>query len=145
MKAFLVSFVFLGLVTLLSPGRALTQIEGQIEANIPFPFYVGNAKFPPGDYIIRRLSVTDGSMEISSPDSRISALFVVRQSQATATPSSTELVFDKYGNHFVLSKLYDQENRFGAALEASRYQEKFAGESPNSEERHVAAKHQAAQ
>jgi hypothetical protein len=59
-------------------------------------------------------------IEISTPDGRNSALFQVREAQASTSPPKTELIFNKYGNNYFLSKLFDEGNKLGSALEESR-------------------------
>src|SRR5882757_6162344 len=49
------------------PSKAPAQIIGNLEVNIPFQFHAGNAKLPPGKYIIHMLDNSDLTiMEISS-------------------------------------------------------------------------------
>src|SRR3984885_15458196 len=68
--------VALGMSTIGAQG----QIIGQLEANIPFTFHAGEAKLPPGKYIISFLDGSDlGAMEIQRADDRTSALFEVRE------------------------------------------------------------------
>ena len=56
------------------PTKARAQIIGNLEVNIPFQFHAGNAKLPPGNYIIRMLDNSDLTiMEISSADGSTSA------------------------------------------------------------------------
>jgi hypothetical protein len=62
----------------------------------------------------------------------------VRDSQAGTSPAKTELIFDKYGNHYFLSKLFDEGNKLGSALEESRYEKKLSSGATR-EERHVSA------
>jgi hypothetical protein len=143
MRIRLVSLMAVLGFALCGAGTVYAQIVGQIETKIPFPFYVGDAKLPAGDYVIRPLSDTDGTvMEISTPDGRNSALFEVRQSRDNTPPQRTELIFDKYGDHYVLAKLYDQGSAAGDAVLESRYQKRFESASPNHEERHVPAHHE---
>ncbi len=61
------------------PSKAPAQIIGNLEVNIPFQFHAGNAKLPPGKYIIHMLDNSDLTiMEISSADGSTSALFSVQ-------------------------------------------------------------------
>jgi hypothetical protein len=138
-RQFLSLFMFLGLMTTLGASKVQAQIVGPLDADIPFQFYAGDTKFPPGKYIIKPLDNTDLTvMEISTADGRNSAVFEVRDSQAGTSPAKTELIFDKYGNHYFLSKLFDEGNKLGSALEKSRYEKKLSSGSTR-EERHVSA------
>lgn len=136
-------FSLVALVVLFGAGAVRGQIIGDIGANIPFPFYAGDAKFPAGHYVIRPLNGTDLTvMEIATPDGRDSAVFEVRQSRDNIKPRTTELIFDKYGDRYFLSKLYDQGSRAGSAVVESRYETKFAATGASHEERHIAARHE---
>ena len=65
-----------------------TPIIGQIEANIPFQFHAGSAKFPASKYILRVEQGSDlGTMEIQSYDGHSSALFEIRDAQAPTSPT----------------------------------------------------------
>ena len=135
-------FLFLGLMITLGAGKAQAQVVGPIEADIQFPFYAGDTKFPPGTYIVKPLDDSDLTlMEISTPDGRNRALFQVRDAQANTSPSKTELIFSKYGDNYFLSKVFDQGNKRGSALEESRYQKKLRSGGAAVEDRHVSARH----
>src|ERR1700739_1825168 len=75
---YLLPEVALLLALVITPAKSHAQITGNIEANIPFQFHVGDAKLPAGKYLIRMLDDSDLTvMEISSVDGSISALFDV--------------------------------------------------------------------
>jgi hypothetical protein len=129
----------------ISPGKAHAQISGDIEADIPFQFHAGDAKFPAGKYVIHTLDNTDLTiMEISTEDGSTSALFEVHQSKAASAPNKTELIFNKYGNRYFLAKLFDQGNPDGSTVDKSRY-EKRVGEAAAEAQAHVPAHHKGQQ
>jgi hypothetical protein len=135
------SFIALAFVLTISPGKAHAQIIGEVEANIPFQFHAGNAKLPPGKYLIHVLDNSDlGIMEISSADGSTSALFDVREDEAKSAPAKTELIFNKYGNRYFLAKVFDQGNSSGSTVDESRY-EKRVGEAKTEAQAHVPALH----
>src|SRR6266446_3282858 len=75
-------FIALVFALTMHPTKAQAQIVGNLEADIPFQFHVGNAKLPPGTYIIHVLDNSDLTMmEISSADGSSSALFEVRDTE----------------------------------------------------------------
>jgi len=53
-------------------------------------------------------------------DCSTSALFQVQESDAAATRTKTELIFNKYGDQYFLSKLYDQGERIGSEVLKTR-------------------------
>jgi len=123
------------------PARAQAQIIGNIEANIPFQFHVGNKALPAGEYIIHQLENSDLTvMEISSADGKLSALFNVEAEQANSAPEKTELIFNKYGDRYFLSELFDEGNADGNKLVASR-DEKQARKEGGAEVAYIAAGH----
>jgi len=124
------------------PNKGQAQITAAqgLEADIPFQFYAGNAKLPPGKYFIRVLDDTDlNVMEISSADGRTTALFDVEAVQAKSTPKG-ELIFNKYGNRYFLEQLFDDGVRSGSQVVESRYEQRVDKGTVEAEE-HVPAHH----
>ena len=112
MKKYQLHLLSIVAIALAAGISAHAQIIGQIEANIPFQFHAGNAKFPAGKYILRVEQGSDlGTMEIQSYDGHSSALFEIRDAQAPTSPKKTELIFNHVGNRYFLSKIFDQEEQ----------------------------------
>jgi|HubBroStandDraft_4_1064222.scaffolds.fasta_scaffold81472_3 hypothetical protein len=125
------------------PTKANAQIIGDMEANIPFQFHVGNTKLPPGKYVIHVLDDSDLTiMEISSADGSTSALFQVQAAQASSAPAKSELIFNKYGDHYFLAQLFDEGNPSGSTVEQSRYEKRISKAAAETQE-HVPAHHRA--
>lgn len=132
--------LFIALVFALTiyPTKAQAQIVGDLEANIPFQFHAGDAKLPPGKYVIHKLD--PDLMEISRADGSTSALFEVRAAEANSTPPKSELIFNKYGHRYFLEKLFDEGNPNGSEVVESRY-EKRIGQAAAEGQEHVPAHH----
>lgn len=138
-------FIALAITLTIYPAKAHAQIIGGLEVSIPFQFYAGNAKLPPGKYVIRTVDNTDLTfMEISSADGSTSALFEVRDAEANSAPAKSELIFNKYGDRYFLAKLFDEGNPNGSAVSESRY-EKKVGEAAAEAQTHVLAHHKGQQ
>ncbi len=108
-------------------GKASAQIDGDLDAEIPFQFHVGTRELPAGKYRIHLLD--EGSlrvMEITSTDGSTSALFQVEESDAKSAPAQSELIFNKYGDNYFLSKLYDEGDPSGSELIESRYEKQIS-------------------
>lgn len=136
--------LFLTLIFAMSfwPSKAQAQIIGNLEAEIPFQFNVGNTTLPAGRYVIHHLEGSDLSiMEISSEDGRVSALFNVESAEAKSTPEKSELIFNKYGDRYFLSEMFDEGIVDGNELFTSR-QEKRARKEGGPDVARVAAHHQ---
>jgi hypothetical protein len=122
----LLSFFFaLVFAPTIYPTQAHAQIIGDLEASIPFQFYVGDTKLPAGEYRIRMLDDSDLTvMQISSVDGSASAVFPVEQAEKNSGPTKSELIFHKYGNRHFLAKLFDQDNPDGSQVVESNYEKK---------------------
>ena len=139
--------LLIGLVFALTiyPTKANAQIIGDLEAKIPFQFHAGNTKFPAGEYRIHVMDNTDLSvMEITSMDGTVSALFQVRDSDASSEPTKTELIFNRYGNRYFLAKLFDVGNAAGSQVVESGYEKKISQAVLEGQE-HVPARHRTQQ
>jgi hypothetical protein len=128
---FFIAFVF---ALTLYPSEAQAQIAGDLEVNIPFQFHAGNAKLPPGKYVIHMLDNDFTVMEISSADGSTSALFQVQDLETNSEPAKSELVFNKYGNRYFLAKLYDQGNPSGSQVVESGYEKKISQQTMEGQE-----------
>ncbi len=131
----LLSFAFALIVGLaMYPTKAHAQIMGQLEVNVPFEFHVGNSKLPAGKYVIHTLDDSGLTvMEISSADGSTSVLFDVQSVEAGSVPARNELIFNKYGNRYFLAQLFDEGNRNGDEVVASR-DEKKIGQAADAQE-----------
>lgn len=138
-------FIALAFVLTICPTKAQAQIVGDLEGNIPFPFYVGNTKLPPGKYVIQTVDNTDLKvMEIRSADDSTTALFDVYVAEANQTPSKSELIFNKYGNRYFLEELFDEGSPSGTKVIESRYEKRVSQAAAEAQE-HVAVHHRAHQ
>jgi hypothetical protein len=123
------------------PARTQAQIIGNLEADVPFQFHVGKTTMPAGRYMIHKLEGSELTvMQISSADGKLSALFEVESAQARTTPEKSELVFNKYGDRYFLSEMYDEGNVDGSRLSPSR-DEKRASEENGADVAYVTARH----
>jgi len=135
-------FIALAFALTIHPAKGHAQIIGQLDVNIPFQFYAGNAKLPAGNYVVRMLDNSDLKvMEISTPDGSTSALFEVEDAQANSAPQKSELIFNKYGNRYFLAKIFDEANPDGSRLPESAYEKKVSQAAAEGQE-HVPAHHQ---
>ena len=140
-RQLLLSLIALSFALTIHPSKAHAQIIGNIEANIPFQFHVGDSKLPAGKYMIHVLDMSDLSvMEISSADGSTSALFEVHEAEANSSPAKTELIFNKYGNRYFLAKLFDEGNPSGSTVDESRYEKKVS-EATAEAQAHIPAVH----
>jgi hypothetical protein len=108
-------------------GNAHAQIVGDLDADIPFQFHVGNKELPAGKYRIHMVNNSDlTAMEIISADDSTSALFRVQETDANSAPTKSELIFNKYGNRYFLAELFDEGNPSGSELIESAYEKQIS-------------------
>jgi hypothetical protein len=134
-------FIALVIPLTMYPIKALAQIYGSLEVDIPFQFYVVNTKLPSGRYIVRMLDNSDmGAMEITSADGSVSVFFEVGAVKADSSRAKSELIFSKYGNRYFLEKLFDEGGLSARLLAESGY-EKRIGQAAAEAQEHVPAHH----
>jgi hypothetical protein len=133
----LLFFTVLVCVLTIHPAKAHGQIIGDLQVSIPFQFYAGNAKLPVGKYVVPLLDNSDSKvMEISSADRSTAALFEVQDVEANSAPSKSELIFNKYGNRYFLTEIFDEGNPDGSRVPESQY-EKRVGQAAEEAQAHV--------
>jgi len=73
--------------------------------HVPFSFLVGDVRMPAGEYAIRKTSST-GVLEIVSADRKHVALTsTIPDSYLPSKEGSTEVVFQKFGGDYFLSRI----------------------------------------
>jgi hypothetical protein len=141
----LLSFLILICALTIHPAKAHAQIIGELEVNVPFQFYAGNAKLPAGKYILHMLDNSDLEfMEISTANGSTSALFQVEDAEANSAPSKSELIFDKYGDRYFLARVFDEGNPDGSKVPESQYEKRVSQAATEAQE-HVPAYHKGQQ
>jgi hypothetical protein len=113
---YLASFL-VALVCLLAGTPAYAQKIEQIEADIPFAFHAGIAKFPEGKYTFHITETSEiSTMEVKSADGQSSALVEIRNVQAQQPSQTTELIFTLNGGGYFLSAILDTEDKYQCTL-----------------------------
>ena len=129
-------FILLACALTIHPFKAQAQIVGELEVNIPFQFHAGNAKLPAGSYVLHMLDNSDlSTMEISSADGSISALFEVQNAEANSAPPRSELIFNKYGNRYFLTRIFDEGNPDGSKVPESQYEKRVSKAAAEAQQR----------
>jgi hypothetical protein len=83
-------------------------------------------------------------MEISSADGATTALFQVQDTRANSAPRKGELIFNKYGDLYFLTNVFDQGNPDGSEVPKSKY-EKRVSQTVTEAQKHVPADHRGQQ
>ena len=124
--------LFLSLCLVVGLGATLAanaQIDSgvTIRANIPHAFVVNNTTLPAGTYEIR---VADDDadlnvLEIRSVNRKIAVLVDTESTEAKRIMQTSELVFDKIGDTYFLSRVFLSGDQSGNQLVKSKRQRKL--------------------
>jgi hypothetical protein len=120
--------VSMGVLAVLGGGRAQAQIVDQVEVNIPFEFHAGRATLPAGRYLSNRSEAMDSTvLRISGLDRRTSAFVpVISVQSGVSAAERTEVVFDRYGDDYYLSKVFEAGEGQGSQVLASASEKEIA-------------------
>jgi hypothetical protein len=92
------------------------QIVNRIEANISHSFIIGNNTLPPGQYTFRMVPESDLSLMTVTDQNGKSIEFRVRAATMDHSPRHSELVFRKYGDTEILTKIFEKGLPDGSAV-----------------------------
>jgi hypothetical protein len=97
---------------------------GNVRAQIPFSFHVGNRQLPAGSYIVA--PATDGLLHIFNTKDSHSQMFTPVfhvQSPVSQTP---KLVFHRYGTSYFLTAVWNSNGEIGRELPRSKAEDEIA-------------------
>ncbi|MDQ4123132.1 MAG: hypothetical protein M3209_16980 [Acidobacteriota bacterium] len=125
-------FMFAAIFILGEPIEASTDYGKRTTCDVPFSFYVGNDKMEAGKYEIQRLSET--TYQIRNIESEKSVLVLAQRSNNYENSvNSAKLVFNQYGQHNFLRKIYTQPRSNGLMVSESKTERKVKKESESDE------------
>jgi hypothetical protein len=127
-----------GLLLLAGVHAASAQITDPVEFKTTFPFTVGNATLPAGSYTIRPDDTHPEVLELTG--ARTSVFFETENASARETPSKTEVVFQRYGDGYVLKNIWVGGTTTGAVAVAGHGERHVAKQHGQATEPHVAAR-----
>lgn len=116
---FVIGVAFIAVVGFFASRPAQAQIAGYMTFHTTFPFVVGNATLPAGSYMIRRPDDTQGIYLVSGPRS----VFLVANPTSrppSIDPAKDEVIFQKFGDQFVMSEIWEGDNNTGV-VSAMKY------------------------
>ena len=121
MKNLLMMVVTISFLAIAGRAPVRAQVIDTIMADVPFDFTVRDSTLPAGKYTIKRTySANPGVMQIRSADGDEVMLFVVGSAQAAKEPDQTRLIFDRVGDRYFLSEIFEEGNSTGVELPKSR-------------------------
>src|SRR3981081_3199222 len=90
-RQLILSFIALVFVLTIYPNNVHAQLRSTLEANIPCEFQAGEPTLPPGNYSIHVVENSDLQfMQITSADGSASAVFEIRETDASSAPAKNE-------------------------------------------------------
>jgi len=100
-----VLFSVLTMVLLMASGAANAQLgsNGEVRFNVPFDYKVGNATMKAGDCSIHRVDIAENDLAIRCNGS---TALVLAGTVSGKVASETKLVFDKYGDQYLLAQIW---------------------------------------
>ena len=126
-KYFLSLCLVAGLGATLS-ANAQIRSDARIKANIPYSFVVNNTTLPAGTYVITVLD-SDASdltlLKIRSENGKTAVFFETEAIIVPGLAPQTELVFDKIGDTYFLSKVFLKDDEGGNQLPKSKMQRRL--------------------
>jgi hypothetical protein len=122
--------LFTAAATFSGSALAQAQVTDPIDFSTDFAFTVGNTSMPPGKYEIRRDTDNGTVYRIDSPKNHIGTLFEVEASSVNKPLSQSEVVFQRYGQGYVLKSIWEEGSNEGVQAvmtEAERHHVKDGG------------------
>jgi hypothetical protein len=130
------------LVFLIGVGTATAsaQLIGALDVTVPHSFFVNKTELPAGKYTVRVLDDTSPNMmEIRSVDGHNSVMFDTENAQPNGEPRESELVFDKLGDDYFLSRIWlEGDSYVGYELEKPTMEMQLEGKGIKAEKHQVA-------
>jgi hypothetical protein len=94
----------------------VAQAQDRLAVNIPFDFVAGNTQLPAGEYTVQVSAPTHSIILISRKDSATSAFINTNAAVSSQPQSESKLVFNRYGDRYFLSQVWEQGNSEGRQL-----------------------------
>jgi hypothetical protein len=94
----------------------VAQAQEALVVNVPFDFVAGSQNLPAGEYSVK-ISQTDARIVLIERKDATAAMFIGTNAVvANAPQSESKLVFNRYGNHYFLSQVWNEGNSRGRQL-----------------------------
>jgi len=95
-----------------------------LKADIPFNFVVGDTQLPSGEYHVKQLR--PGVIQVQDKVTRSSAIVMTTGVQTGKTSDVGKLVFNRYGDNYFLSRIWEPSSIMGRQLPKSRLEREVA-------------------
>ena len=95
-----------------------------VEADVPFDFMVGDTMFPAGQYTVGPIA-EQSTLVIRGADAR-SKFAMSHAIDTRKLPSTSKVVFHKYGERYILTQIWVQGESRGRELPKTRLEKELA-------------------
>jgi hypothetical protein len=103
-------------------GRAQSTLP--LRANIPFNFAAGGATLPAGAYTVNQ--DVSGLITLKSANGKANAFLLAAGVECAGNQSASRLVFNRYGDTYLLSQIWTRGDKCGRQMPASRRERELA-------------------
>jgi hypothetical protein len=94
----------------------VAQAQEALVVNVPFDFVAGNQNLPAGEYSVK-VSQTDARIVLIERKDATAAMFIGTNAVVANTiQSESKLVFNRYGDRYFLSQVWNEGNSRGRQL-----------------------------
>jgi hypothetical protein len=104
----------------------VAQAQDRLAVNVPFDFVAGSSYLPAGEYTIQVSAPTHSIILISRKDSTTSAFINTNSAVSSQPQSESKLVFNRYGDRYFLSQVWEEGNSEGRQLLKSGREKEMA-------------------
>ncbi|MGC0774256.1 MAG: hypothetical protein WB543_15085 [Candidatus Acidiferrum sp.] len=104
----------------------VAQAQEVLVFNIPFAFVAGNSLLPAGEYKVQVSGPTHVLQLVDRKDSAASAFLGTNEAVATEIQSESKLIFQRYGDRYILSQVWTAGNSRGRQLVKSAREKEMA-------------------
>jgi hypothetical protein len=131
MESKMMKKIVLTLVVLLGlPGIGALTVSAQVidglEFTIPFDFTIADKSYPAGKYVIAPFgNFSEGVYALHDLDHRRESVFIVENKERAVEPKRSELIFNKIGDHYFLSEIFEEGNATGEQVPEPRLEKRL--------------------
>src|SRR5258708_12228294 len=109
----------------------VAQPDEPMTVNIQFAFVAGNATLPAGEYRVQKLDRNPAVVLIRCSGASAAAMVMSNAAQAKETQTESKLVFNRYGNRYFLSQVWNTGSIRGRQLPISPREKEMPQLAPN--------------
>jgi hypothetical protein len=119
MKRYVLSSLAALALAMAMAAAGYSQTAHQVEAKIPFEFAVSGKVLPDGAYVVAR-ETSSALLTIRSLDSGNAVLALARYERSNAPRKEAILVFDRIGDHYFLTQVWEPGSDAGVQIPRSK-------------------------